>query len=444
MKKIMLSIVAIVVVLSMVLMACTPQTATPAVEATPAQGDVTAAPNAELPKVIKIGFLTPLTGQNATYGNQVLQAAKMITDLVNEPNPDIHMALAKDAGLPNLNGAKIELVVADHKGDPAIAVAEAKRLITEAGVVAMTGQFTSAMTKAVAVVTEQYQIPLLTAGSAVTLTDGSTPLEWLFRFGLNDSTYIKDTFEFMDMLNQERNAGIKTVALLSEDTEFGANIVAQELIFAEKLGFNVVENITYPASSTNLTSEALKIKAANPDVLIMASYASDAILFMKTLKEQDYLPKLIIGQRGGFVQTDFFDALGKDTEYLLSSGGWSADLNTDVTRELVKLYPEKYSNGVPLTEGHCKDMTNVLFLALAINQAGTTDAVKLREALRTLKVDMNTLILPGDGIEIDQHGQNLLATGVVLQVIDGKYHTVYPSQFKAIEAVFPMPAWKDR
>ncbi len=115
----------------------------------------------------------------------------MVADIINNPNPDLHLALAKDAGLPNLGGAQVELVVADHKGDPAIAVAEAKRLITEEGVIAMTGQFTSAMTKAVAVVTEQYKIPLLTAGSAVTLTDGSTPLEWLFRFrGLNDDTYV--------------------------------------------------------------------------------------------------------------------------------------------------------------------------------------------------------------------------------------------------------------
>jgi len=414
---------------------CAPAAAKPAEES--------AAPVAP-PSTIKIGILTPLTGNNALYGKQVLDAFQMITDLINTANPDYHMALAKEAGLPNLNGAKIELVVADHKGDTAVAVAEAKRLITDEKVVAMTGQFNSAMTKAVAVVTEQYQIPFLTAGTAVTLTDGSSPLEWLFRFGLNDATYIEDTFKFMKMLNDERNAGIKTVAFMSEDTEFGANIVKEEVKFAAQYGFTVVENINYPASSTNLTSEVLRIKNANPDVVIMASYLSDTILFMRTIKEQNYTPKLIIGQRGGFLQTDFFAAVGKDTEYLLSTGGWSADLNTEVTKELKKLYPEKYSNGIPLIEGMVRDGTNVLFLALAINQAGTTENLKLREALRNLKVDMKTLLLPGEGITINQYGQNTSATGVVMQVQNGVYVTVYPSQFKFADAIYPMPKWSER
>ncbi len=128
----------------------------------------------------------------------------------------------------------------------------------------------------------------------------------------------------------------------------------------------------------------------------------------------------------------------------MSSGGWSADLNSDVTRELIKLYPEKYSNGDPLSEGHCKDSSNILFIALGVNQAGTTEAMALREALRNLEVDMSQLILPGLGIDIDQYGQNTLATGVMMQVLNGVYTTVYPVEYEAAQAVFPMPAWDVR
>lgn len=411
----------------------------------PAATAAPAAATEAAPQVIKIGYLSPLTGTNATYGNQSLWAAQMIADLINNDSPDYAMALAKGTGLPNLNGAQIQLVPADYKGDATVAVAEAKRLINEEKVVALTGQFTSAITKAVAVVTEQYQIPLLTAGSAVTLTDGSTPLKWYFRFGPNDATYIKDTFAFLDQLNKTKNAGLKTVGCLSEDTEFGANIRKQEEIFAAQYGFTIVQDITYPSNSTNLTAECLKMKEANPDVLVEASYASDAILFTKTMKEQNWAPKLLIGQRGGFVQTDFLDAVGSLKEDYLTTGGWSADLSGDVTAQLVKLYPEKYSKGVALTEGHCKDMTNVLFIALAINQAGSTDSAKIAEALRNLKVDVKTLILPtGAGITMDQYGQNTSASGVILQMQNNKYATVYPDSVKAADIVFPMPSWADK
>lgn len=395
-------------------------------------------------QVIKIGFLTPLTGNNANYGKQCLAAGQMIADLINNENPGFPMELAAGKGLPKLNGAKIQLVVADHKSSPETAVAEAKRLIAEEKVVAITGQYTSAITKAVAVVTEQYKIPLLTAGSAVSLTDGTTDLSWYFRFGLNDATYIKDTFAFVDQLNKTKGAGLKTVAFMSEDTEFGANIVKQEVKFAKEFGMEVVANIIYPSNSTNLTSEALKIKKANPDVLIMASYTSDGILFMNSIKEQNWTPRMLIGQRGGFVQSDFLDALGKDTEYICTTGGWSADLALPASRELVNLYPAKYSNGVALNEGHVKDMSNVLILALAINQAGTTESGALKKALQTLKLDMSKWMMPWDGVSIDPRGQNTQASGVIMQMLGGKYKTVYPLKAQAAEPVFAMPAWNKR
>lgn len=395
----------------------------------------------ETPDVIRIGFLTPLTGASAALGEQVVWAANMVVDLINEEHPESSMIFAKDAGLPNLNGAKIEIVVADHKSDATTAVAEAKRLITEENVVAITGEFTSALIKAVAVVTEQYEIPLLAAGSAVTLTDGSTPLNWFFRFGVNDATYIKDTFDFMTMLNETKSAGIKKVALVSEDSEFGANIVVQELKYAEEGGFDIVENISYPASATNLTAEVLKIKAADPDVLVMASFVSDALLFLNTCKEQNYTPKLIIGQRGGFIQPDYLEAIGSMNNYVCTTGSWASDLDSAVTKELVELYPAKYSNGVSLSDGHVKDIACLLFAAMGINQAGTTEASAVQAALRNLEFDMDTLIIPWAGITMDEFGQNTSANGVVTQWVDGKYQTVYPANVAAIEPTYPMPAW---
>ena len=80
---------------------------------------------------IKIGWLAPLTGTAAENGQQVTWAAEMIVDLINEEHADINMLLAADAGLPNLGGAKIQLVEADTKGDTTVATSEARRLISE-------------------------------------------------------------------------------------------------------------------------------------------------------------------------------------------------------------------------------------------------------------------------------------------------------------------------
>lgn len=395
-------------------------------------------------ETIKIGFLTPMSGANATYGLQVKAAGEMMAAVVNEAHPDLAVALAAEAGLPNLNGAKIELVFADSKQDPTTAASEAKRLITEEGVVAMTGQYTSAVTKAVAVVTETYGIPLLTAGSSPSLTDPETGLEWYFRFGPNDNTYIEDAFKYLAELNETQDAGIKTVALVSEDTEFGANIRIAEQNFAEQYGFEVVEDISYSSSATNVSSEVLRIKTADPDVIFMASYSSDAILYLKTFKEQNYAPKMILGQRGGFVQTDFLDTMAGDTEYICTTAGWSADLENEASKQLVELYKDFTPDGAALSEGHCKDMVNVLLLAAGINQAGTTEPEQVREALKNLDLDTNLLPIPWNGLTIDEYGQNTSANSFIVQMKDGEYRTIYPTKDATVDVVYPMPGWSER
>ncbi|MDO4619315.1 MAG: ABC transporter substrate-binding protein [Lachnospiraceae bacterium] len=393
--------------------------------------------------VIKIGFLTPLSGDTATYGKQCRAAGEMIADLINTANPDMKMALAAEAGLPNLDGAKIELVVADSKGDPSTAASEAKRLITEEGVVAMTGQYTSAITKAVAVITENYEIPLLSAGSSPSLTEPDMGFEWYFRFGPNDTTYVEDSFNFIDQM-VAKGEEIKTVGFACEDSEFGTYIKRELERIAGEHGYEIVCDITYSGSATNVSSEVMKIKDANPDVLLMSSYSSDAILYFKTFKEQMWAPKMLIGQRGGFIQTDFLDTMGLDTEYVYTTAGWSSDLDSDVVREVIEKYKDFTPDGATLSEGHVKDAINVLMLALAFNQAGTTDAEEVRTALRSLDVDTATLPIPWNGIDMDEYGQNKLANAFVVQMQDQTYQTVYPDAYKKVDPVYPMPAWDAR
>lgn len=398
---------------------------------------------AQAAETIKIGFLTPLSGDSATYGKQCKAGAEMIAHLINTANPDCSMALAAEAGLPNLDGAQIELVFADSKGDPTTAASEAKRLITEEGVQAMTGQYTSAITKAVAVVTENYEIPLLTAGSSPSLTAPDIGFEWYFRFCPNDTTYIEDSFTYLDALN-EQGKELKTVGFACEDTEFGTYIRQEMERISAEHGYEVVCNVIYSASATNVSSEVSKIKDANPDVLLMSSYAADAILYMKTFKEQKWAPKMLLAQRGGFIQPDFINTLGLDTEYVASTAGWSADLNNETVQQLTKIYEDFTPDGMELAEGQTKDMINVLMLALAYNQAGSTDPYDVREALRALDVDCTTLPIPWNGIEMNEYGQNVLANAFIVQMIDQKYQTVYPAESAAIEAVVPMPGWDER
>src|SRR5450759_2289788 len=69
---------------------------------------------------VKIGALYPLSGQVAKSGEDTMNAIKLAVDLINKKYPGVDLPFAKTEGLPNLKGAKIELIVADHQGSPEI------------------------------------------------------------------------------------------------------------------------------------------------------------------------------------------------------------------------------------------------------------------------------------------------------------------------------------
>ena len=52
--------------------------------------------------------------------------------------------------------------------------------------------------------------------------------------------------------------------------------------------------------------------------------------------------------------------------------------------------------------------------------------------------------MPWKGVKFDETGQNVYGSGILVQIIDGKYHTVWPFNVAAREIVWPMPAWDKR
>ena len=178
----------------------------------------------------------------------------------------------------------------------------------------------------------------------------------------------------------------------------------------------------------------------------MASYTSDAILFLKTLQEQNFAPKAIIGQRAGFIAPELFAALGDTADYIYTTNVWALDLaaTNPVVAEVNELFKER--SGVDLTGDYARAFTGLFVLADAINRAGSSEPEAIRQAL--LETDIKNegqLIVPWDGVKFDaETHQNIYASGIITQAFDGEYKTIYPSANKSVEPIFPMPGWNER
>ena len=150
---------------------------------------------ADAPKVIKIGAVYPLSGNIASTGLDCRRGAELAADIINGKY-DLDLPLARAEGLPNLGGAKIELVFADTKGEPKNGIAEVERLVTQEKVVAMIGAYQSAVTKTASQATERLKIPYVCSdSSSPTLT--TFGYKYFFRASPHDALFARDQFNFL-------------------------------------------------------------------------------------------------------------------------------------------------------------------------------------------------------------------------------------------------------
>jgi len=213
---------------------------------------------------------------------------------------------------------------------------------------------------------------------------------------------------------------------------------------AASYGFDVVEDISYSAQAPNVISEVLRLRQADPDVIVMSSTIIDALLFMQTFKEQNYFPRMVFGQRGGFMNSDFINVLQEDANYVFTTARWNFDLDREISSALAQEFREA-SGGIDLIGDVLANAWNAYLVALIINQAGSTDPEAMREVMRTglnVNPEHDPTGLPG--YLWDETGQNIHTTSVVVQMMDGTLHTVFPTAVAARDGVFPATPWNQR
>src|SRR3954471_2852344 len=250
-------------------------------------------------KTVKIGGIYPLSGNAASAGVHGKAALETAVDIINNAHPELgNLPLAKNAGLPGLGGAKVEVVFADNQGSPATGQNQALRLITEEKVVALSGAYQSGITLTTSAIAEKYGIPYLNGESvAASLTERG--FKWFFRVTPVASDFAKI---YLDFLKDMKAAGAKTdnIAIVHENTEYGTSVASVITSVFKENGLSIAQDIAYSANTTDVQSQVLQLKDKKPDVVIMVCYQSDAILYAKTMQALDYKPPMMVADNAGF------------------------------------------------------------------------------------------------------------------------------------------------
>ena len=388
---------------------------------------------------VKIGAVLPMTGNAASAGVHAKAALEVAMDIINNAHPELgNFPLAKNAGLAGLGGAKVEVVFADNQGSPATGQNQALRLITEEKVVALTGAYQSGITLTASAIAEKYGIPFLTGESvAANLTERG--FKWFFR-----TTPIATDFAkvYYDFLNDMKAAGAKTdsVALVHDNTEYGTSVAGTITTAFKEKGVPIALDVAYPSNATDLQSQVLQLKEKKPDVVIMISYTSDAILFAKTMQAQDYKPPMIIADDAGYSDPSFIKAVGKISQGAFNRSAWSVGPPGSPTAIIAEMYKKVSGDDMDDTAG--REMQGLFVLVEAIDRAGSTDPAKIQAALKATDLKPEQLMMGYRGVKFDDKGQNTLASTVIIQLQDGEnYVTVWPKANAVKEPIIPYKGW---
>lgn len=387
---------------------------------------------------VKIGVIYPLTGNAASAGQSAKDAVELGAEIVNRGYPELKaMPLGATAGLPNLGGAKIVLVQADHQGNPQVGQQQTLRLITQDNVVAMLGSYHSSVSLVATAAAERQGVPFLVADS-VALNITTRGFKWTFRSGPIAPDFAKAYTEFLTDLKKSGKK-IDTIAIVNENTDYGSSVAASILEAAKAASITVAAQIPYNANSSDVSAQVLQLKTAKPDAVIFISYTADTILYFKTMKSLDYLPSIIIGDDAGFSDPTFIPNVGDLAQGAVNRSAFDIGKPGSNSYIINQMFKAKFNRD--LDDTSARWMQGFFVLADAINRAGSTEPDKIQAALKATNLTADQLMIGYHGVKFDETGQNTLSATYLIQLQGKQYMSVWPEDRATAKFEYPMKGW---
>ncbi len=362
----------------------------------------------------------PLTGKQAKFGEIMKRSYEMAVEEINAKG--------------GVKGKKLALSFEDSSGKPETARAIVEKLIDVKKQPLIVGEYTSACAKAVAAVAEERKTPYLVVASA---DDDITKQNYKYVFRQNqvNEHYADALVAFMKEVVKP-----KTIAILYESSAFGTSGAAAMERDAQKLGTKVVLKEKFETGSIDFRPILGKVRQAQPDVVYTVSYANEAQLMMKQIKELRIDAKLFAGGAAGFAIPEFIEGAREAAEFVVSATLWTPQVKYPGAKEFAEKYKTKYGSYPSYHGASAYAAMYVVQDALQRAKAATPDAI--RDSLKATNI--KTAFGPVKFQDKEGYQNQSFTDTLAIQVIKGQFETIWPKQHASAQYVFPVPAWRDR
>jgi branched-chain amino acid transport system substrate-binding protein len=372
---------------------------------------------------LRIGVLMPRSGIQAQFGQDSVRGIEVALDV-----------------LPGRGYPVPDLVHADYETKVDLARAQAERLIDQ-GCHLILGCYDSGATVAAAQVCEQKAIPLVVNfAAAPAITDGR--FKTVFRNFPTGPMIAGDAFLLQKELFQMAGRAPKTAVMLHANDTFGTTQrdATVKLIDKFDMPYKLLDTIAYDPAARDLSAEVRKAKSSGAEMVWIITRLNDAILMIREMVKQRWLPMGILNSGPGPYDDPFLKQLGKLSDDIISTVPWF-DPNKALAKAMMTAWEKRYPDR-SLNTSHSHSFEATLIALDAFERAGSTEPGRLIEALRATDIKDNVTV--GPGIKFDQNGQNPETRNSGIQNRAGKLISVVPKAAASGTPIWPMRPWDKR
>jgi branched-chain amino acid transport system substrate-binding protein len=340
---------------------------------------------------IKIGAMTCLTGALSTFGVSSVQGAKLAVEEMNAAGGTL--------------GQSLQLIVEDNGSKAGETATITRKLISQDKVVAILGDLTSSATMEGAPLAQAAKVPLLTPSATnVAITKIGN---YIFRSCFIDPF----TGKIMAKFALDRLKAKQAIVMTDVKQDYSVGLTDAIRQYFSENGAGTLQSFSYSSGDTNFRTQLTAVRMANPDVVFLPGYYTEAALILREARQLGITCPFVGGE--GWDSPALVEVAGKAAEGNYYTDHFSAADPDPKVQKFVQTYREKY--------GALPDALAALWydgarlLAQAVERAGSTDTVKIRDALAATR-DFEGVT---GRISIDQD-RNASKPGVILKIDNGQ------------------------
>ncbi|MFL6798542.1 MAG: ABC transporter substrate-binding protein [Xanthobacteraceae bacterium] len=356
---------------------------------------------------IKIGNIVVTAGPLKGPGEPSVTAVDLAVEQINA------------AG--GIAGKKIELFRFDTGSDPKQASIGARKLMQDDKVLAVVGPFSSGETAVAVNDAERLKVLMMpTSASAPGLTDGR---KYVWR--LSEDEYK----QFSRLLKSIKSKGIKsdTAEIVYISDEVISNNAGTKLYPPLLASANIKhgEPIAVQYKSFDMSAQAARILAANPDLVAVAALPESASKVIKELRRQGYKGRIIGSQL--FADPNVLELFGPEGNGTLLVAGFWKGHNVASQSFNDRLVAELKNRGIHKLGAHHVDaqaFDTVFLLKQVMESVGVTaDPAKLTQEREALVAAMHGVRFSGVlGDNICFAGNDAELPGYIIEIKDGEWN----------------------